>query len=470
MERILLVDDDEMNLMVTEMILSEMGYHVDTASGGAECIDILQKEDYDLLLLDVELLDMRGLKVLEQIREIPRLREIKTVFLTASSHREDMTEALRLGAIDFVRKPVLPEKLIEVVRNALVERPKEVILAVDDEPMSLMATRNFFGIRYDVITASSGEEALTKIREEKPDLVLLDLHMDGMDGLEVLQRIHDTEGCDNLPVVFLTADSDEDTEAEIFKAGATDFIAKPFVVQVAMQRIRRVLQLKHLQDSLHEEVEKKTEALRESNQRMKNLSGQVIRALAGAIDAKDPYTNGHSVRVAEYSKKLAKKLGKTNEEMEEIYNIALLHDVGKIGVAIDIIRKPGRLSHQEYEDIKKHTVIGYEILSTISEMSSLAIGARWHHERYDGTGYPDGKAGEDIPEIARIICVADCYDAMSSDRSYREALSQSFVREEILRGKGTQFDPKIADAMLEMIDADTEYTMRGRCGDENNRT
>ena len=461
MERILLVDDDEMNLMVTEMILSEMGYEVDTVSSGMECIDMLQREDYDLLLLDVELLDMRGLKVLEKVREIPKLREIKTVFLTASSQREDMTEALRLGAIDFVRKPVLPEKLIEVVRQALITRQKEVILAVDDEPMSLMATENFFGIRYEVRTALSGEEALGKIREQKPDMVLLDLHMEGMDGLEVLQRIREMDDCENLPVVFLSADSDEDTEAEIFKAGATDFITKPFVVQVAMQRIRRVLELKHLQDSLQEEVERKTEALQESNRKLQMLSGQVIRALAAAIDAKDAYTKGHSNRVAEYSRMLAKRLGKNDADMEEIYNIALLHDVGKIVIPLHIIQKPGKLTPEEYEQVKKHTEIGYEILSPISEMGSLSIGARWHHERYDGTGYPDGKAGEEIPEVARIICVADCYDAMSSDRSYRKALSQSFVREEILRGRGTQFDPRVADAMIEMIDEDTEYQLRG---------
>lgn len=461
MAKILVVDDDEMNLMLTEMILSEMHYEVTTASSGEDCIAMLMREPQDLLLLDIEMQDMSGLKVLEQIREIPKIKETKTVFLTASSQMADKADAIRLGALDFIGKPAVAEDLIESVRKALLGRRKESILVVDDEPMNLMQTEALFGIRYDVRSASSGPEALELIAQEKPDMVLLDLHMPDMDGLEVLKRIHEMQGCENLPVVFLTADDDVDTEAKIFQAGAIDFIAKPFVMEVAIERIRRLLELKHLQDSLQEEVERKTAALVESNQKIRKLSDQVIRALAGAIDAKDSYTNGHSIRVAEYSRAIARRIGKTSAEAEEIYNIALLHDVGKIGISIEIINKPGKLTEEEYNIIKSHTTMGYNILSTISEMPALSIGARWHHERYDGKGYPDGIAGEEIPEIARIICVADCYDAMSSDRSYRKALPQHIVREEINRGKGTQFDPRIAEVMLQMIDEDKDYHMRG---------
>ena len=139
-----------------------------------------------------------------------------------------------------------------------------------------------------------------------------------------------------------------------------------------------------------------------------------------------------------------------------------MHDVGKIGIPNSIINKPGKLNAEEYTIIKNHVIMGYEILKQISELPALSVGARSHHERFDGTGYPDGKKGEDIPEIARIICVADCYDAMSSDRIYRKALPQFMVREEIERNKGTQFDPKIAEVMLQMIDEDVEYKMKRR--------
>ena len=198
----------------------------------------------------------------------------------------------------------------------------------------------------------------------------------------------------------------------------------------------------------------------ESARKVKRLTKQIIFALAGAIDAKDAYTNGHSSRVAEYAREIARRMGKDADEIEDIYYAAMLHDVGKIGIPRDIIGKRSQLTEEEFEVIREHTVKGEKILKTISELPRLSIGARWHHERYDGGGYPDGLSGNDIPEIARIICVADCYDAMSSNRCYRKALSQRIIREEIFRGRGTQFDPAFADIMLAMIDEDTYYRMR----------
>ena len=187
---------------------------------------------------------------------------------------------------------------------------------------------------------------------------------------------------------------------------------------------------------------------------------QTAEALASAIDAKDPYTNGHSRRVAEYSLKIAKAAGKSEEECERVYFAALLHDVGKIGVPSSIINKKGRLTDEEFEQIKRHPILGGQILSTIKQSPWLSIGARYHHERYGGRGYPEGLKGEEIPEIARIIAVADAYDAMTSNRSYRNAIPQHIVREEIVKGMGTQFDPEFSKAMLHMIDVDTEYTMQ----------
>ncbi len=460
-EKILMVDDDEMNLTVAELVLAELGYAVTTAADGDTAIRLLLASRFDLLLLSSTLNYNKGLDTLTRIREISEIRNIRTILLTESVRRTDMTEALRLGVLKFLDKPLMPETLIAGVKEVLLVGKKDSILAVDDDEMNLFGIRELFGIRYDVRCASSGADALEEIRKSRPDLVLLDFHMPGMDGLEVLQRLRDIEGCENLPVVFLTSDTDADTEAVLFRAGAMDFIAKPFVVQVAMQRLRRILDLKHLQDSLHEEVERKTAAIRESNQKLKSLSNQIIRALTKAVDAKDHYTNGHSDRVAEYAREIARRMGKNPSETAEIYNIALLHDIGKIGVPTALINKPARLTDPEYELIKSHAMKGYEILRNISEMPALSIGARWHHERYDGSGYPDGKSGEDIPEVARIICVADCYDAMSSDRSYRTALPQSLIREEFLQNKGSQFDPRIADIMVQMIDEDKDYEMTG---------
>jgi putative two-component system response regulator len=238
-----------------------------------------------------------------------------------------------------------------------------------------------------------------------------------------------------------------------------DYIQKPFSADVLIRRIGRILELSHYQHFLQQEVDKKTEALRESNRRITKLSTQIMMALASAIDAKDTYTRGHSLRVAQYTRDLAIHMGKSEEEVNDMYYVGLMHDVGKIGIPDQIIKKSEKLTEAEYETVKQHPAIGAKILNNISELPGISFGAHWHHERYDGKGYPDGLAGEEIPEVARIVCVADAYDTMTSKRSYRDILPQSTVRAEIVRCRGTQFDPVIADHMLAMIDMDKDYQM-----------
>lgn len=194
--------------------------------------------------------------------------------------------------------------------------------------------------------------------------------------------------------------------------------------------------------------------------KIEKLTYQSLETLASTIDAKDKYTNGHSNRVANYSREIARRMGKDEAEIIAIYFMGLLHDIGKIGIRDDIINKTSRLTDEEFMVIKNHPTIGYNILKNMTEIPNIEYGARWHHERYDGKGYPDGLKGEQIPEYARIICVADAYDAMTSTRSYRAVMPQEKVRNEIENCKGKQFDPIISQIMIEMIDEDINYTMK----------
>lgn len=193
--------------------------------------------------------------------------------------------------------------------------------------------------------------------------------------------------------------------------------------------------------------------------RFSRLASQTITALSNAVEAKDMYTKGHSQRVANYSKKIARRMGYSEERIDEIYYIGLLHDIGKLGVGDAVINKTGRLSDEEFAEIKRHPEIGYDILKIITEIPDISIGAKYHHEKVNGCGYPDGLRENEIPEIAKIIAVADAYDAMTSNRSYREVMPQEKVRGEIERNAGTQFAPEIAKIMLQMIDEDVEYKM-----------
>jgi len=197
------------------------------------------------------------------------------------------------------------------------------------------------------------------------------------------------------------------------------------------------------------------ERIIDSERRATALTEGFMTALAKAVDEKDHYTAGHSVRVAKIAREIARRMGKSEEELQNIYYIGLVHDIGKIGIQGVIINKKCKLTEEEYKDIKEHTMKGYFILKNVSEMPTLSIGARWHHERYDGKGYPDGLKGKEIPEIARIIAVADTYDAMTSHRTYSSPKDRNTVRNEIIMERGKQFDPHIANILVTMIDDGT---------------
>ena len=329
------------------------------------------------------------------------------------------------------------------------------VVVVDDDVANLkMAGMILSKHRMRVTALRSGRALLEYVKDNRPDLILMDVRMPEMDGFDAMRCLKQqmTPG-QEIPVIFLTADENAESEKQGLELGAMDFIKKPFVPEVLSLRVKHIIELVRLQKNLAEEVEIKT-------QENENLSLRVVQTLADAIDAKDTYTNGHSGRVAKYAREIAARFGYNQKQQDEIYMMGLLHDVGKIGVPDAVINKPDKLTDEEYALIKTHPVKGERILKNIKERPKLAVGARWHHERYDGRGYPDGLKGDAIPEEARIIAVADAYDAMTSRRSYRDILPQEIVRAELIKGKGTQFDPQFADIMLRMMDEDGEYAMR----------
>ncbi len=333
------------------------------------------------------------------------------------------------------------------------------VAIVDDDVSIITLVRGILGKEgMSVAPLTSGKALLDYIRVQTPDILLLDVMMPDMDGIETYKALRDIErelGKEETPVIFLTGNENGDIEEKALELGAKDFIRKPFAPKILSLRVTHCIELNRLQKDLASEVEKK------SRQNEELFLG-IVKSLAAAIDAKDTYTNGHSVRVADYSAEIARRAGYDVSALQRIYITGLLHDVGKIGIPDAIINKNGKLDDEEYAIIKTHPEKGAAILSNIQDMPELSIGARWHHERFDGKGYPEGLVGEDIPEMARIIAIADAYDAMTSNRSYRRSLPQEVVRGEIEKGRGTQFDPIFAEIMLQMIDEDTNYNMRDK--------
>ena len=329
------------------------------------------------------------------------------------------------------------------------------VLIVDDDEFNLRVAGDILKEKYSVCTTQSGEATLKFLEENLPRMILLDLHMPGMDGREVMKKIQKNKMWMKIPIIFLTSDNKPETEQECLVLGALDFITKPFVPMVMLSRIDRIMELVELQNDLEKKLEEKTKLV-------ETVSLNSIMVIANTIDAKDAYTSGHSMRVAQCAAAIARKLDWSEKEVQNIHYVALLHDIGKIGVPDAILNKPGRLNNEEFEVIKKHPVIGNDILKDIHIIRSVAEGALYHHERYDGRGYPFGLSGEEIPQYARIIGIADAYDAMTSNRIYRHKLTQETVISEFEKGRGSQFDPKLTDLFLEMLKGGFDLTKERR--------
>lgn len=332
-----------------------------------------------------------------------------------------------------------------------------MIAVADDDRRDLKVAERILSLHYHVTCLGSGAELIDLAQKDPPDLILLGLNIIGKKGLDTLQKLKANRKTRSIPVIFLTTDCDSETETKAISAGAADLVSRPLTSSLLLARVKNALELSHLQKIV------KSGAVRqgaEGHSNFEKLSMQVVKTLAGAVDAKDKYTKGHSTRVAEYSREIARSAGFSEEDQEKIYMMGLLHDVGKIGVPDTVINKPTKLTPDESDSIQSHPMVGYEILKNITEMPQLAVAARWHHERYDGKGYPDGLAGRDIPDEVRMITVADAYDAMSSCRSYHDVYAQEYIKSEFRNGMGTQFDPKYARIMLDMIEEDVEYCMR----------
>ncbi len=318
------------------------------------------------------------------------------------------------------------------------------ILIVDDNKTNLTLAKAELIDEYQVTPVISGQQALQFLEKKTTDLILLDLLMPEMDGKETMRRIKLNPEWRRIPIIFLTADASPETEVECLKLGADDFLAKPFVPSIMKSRIAKLIELKTLRYNLEQRLEEKTKEL-------ENVTLNAIMTIAKAIEAKDEYTCGHSTRVADCAEELARRLGWDEAECNNLRYVALLHDIGKIGVPDAVLNKPTRLTNEEFAIIKQHPVTGGNILKDIKILPYVDEGALYHHERYDGRGYPYGLKGDEIPIYARIIGIADSYDAMTSNRVYRKKLSTEYVISEFERCAGSQFDPELAAVFVQML-------------------
>ncbi len=319
------------------------------------------------------------------------------------------------------------------------------ILIVDDQLsvcklLSQYLNAQSFRCRHE----TSASLAIKRMQEISFDLAIVDIMMPEVSGIELLKQI--LLQFPRTAVIMLSGLTEVDIATQCLKLGAADYLVKPVnfkqlkaAIHRALERQNLRIRRRDLQNYLQTEIQNKTQEIR-------SLFLSTIEALVGSLEAKDSCTEGHSRRVTIYSLFIGKKLNLDDQLLNNIRITGILHDIGKIGISEAILNKPGSLSDSEFKVIKQHPIIAEQILRSIPQLDEIRKAIRHHHERYDGAGYPDGLKGEDIPLISRIIAVADCYDAMISDRPYRSALSKEIAIDEIMKNKGSQFDPKIVDA------------------------
>jgi putative two-component system response regulator len=306
-------------------------------------------------------------------------------------------------------------------------RPK--LLVVDDEPLNLQVLRQILQQDYQLIFARDGEKALALADTEQPHLILLDIMMPGLTGLETCQRLKQNPQTRDIPVIFVTALADDRDETEGFSVGCVDYITKPVSAPIVLARVKAQLSLVS------------AETLRETRL-------QIIQRLGRAAEYKDNETGLHVIRMSHFTREIALAAGMGFEDAEELFNAAPMHDLGKMGIPDAILQKPGRLTPDEWEIMKQHTQIGAEIIgddkSSLLQMASRI--ALYHHEKWDGSGYPHGLAGEAIPLEARIVALADVFDALTSKRPYKEAWTIEDTVTYICAESGKQFDPELVAA------------------------
>lgn len=323
-------------------------------------------------------------------------------------------------------------------------KQKPLILVVDSAKLALRYMESILMESYEIALIEQGKEVLDYLQCKRPDLILMNANVSGMNGFEVLQKLKSQKNTKDIPVILMMSEKDTESELRGLRAGAMDFVSLPFEPEILKARIAHIIELTGLRRYQAREIAKQREQLN-------RLALQSILTIAHTVDTKDRYAKKHSIRVALYCREIARKMGYNEKEIEDLYHMALLHDIGKIAVEDAILNKASELTVEEYEAVKRHATIGAEILQNTKFIPGVVDAVRYHHEWYDGTGYV-GKVGEQIPEVSRIIAVADAYESMTSDRAYRKRLPKERVVEELIMGRGTQFDPYIVDVLLELLE------------------
>ena len=341
-----------------------------------------------------------------------------------------------------------------------MEERRPIIMLIDDDEISLSLGREMLENKYTVYPVPSGEQAFLILKKITPDLILLDVEMPGLDGYDVIKHLKQDAETKEIPVVFLTSRTDPGNELEGLNLGAVDYITKPFSPLLLIQRIENHLLIGSQKKELTMFNKSLQQMVEEQTREIKNLQNAILNTVSEVVEFRDTMSGGHIIRVLQYLPIMIDEMqrqGLYKDEVESwdretFINAAQMHDVGKIFIGEEILNKPGKINIEEFDEIKKHTSLGLMIIDRIQQMTGnrsflyyARAFAESHHEKWDGSGYPQGRKGQDIPLAGRLMALIDVYDALISDRPFKQLMTPSDAAEEIILGSGTAFDPALIE-------------------------
>ncbi|MCK8058526.1 MULTISPECIES: response regulator [unclassified Fusibacter] len=432
-KRVLVVDDSELHHEHLKNIFMNTEFELEHAFNGEEAIALVNRDVPSLIITDFEMPKMNGVELCSAIRKTKYGYALPIILGTSYTSETIQRDTFNAGADDFICKPFVKEELLNKV-NSYFGKDKRIekILIVDDSEMIRKILQHaLVKIGYTVIEAKDGVEGYNSACKYKPDIIVTDLTMDKMSGYEMIEKIRQTPAISETPCLVVSSMSTEYDKKLAEKLGISKYFVKPFKVDYLL------LEIEHLFLEKYRELALENEFLLDT-----------INTLICALEARDKYTQGHSERVTRYACLIAEKMNLDENEIKIIEAASKLHDIGKIGIRDELLLKPSKLSELEFNLIKNHTIIGKSILGASKTFREVVPIMYYHHERVDGKGYPEGLSGEDIPLGARIIAVADSFDAMTSNRPYRNNLCVDRALKILIDNVDTQFCRKCVEAFL----------------------
>jgi putative two-component system response regulator len=443
--RILVVDDSMAARAGMKNMLSGENVHICLAADGQEALGKAMVQPFDAIVTDVHMPVMDGIELCRRIHSMPQTRSIPVIMVSGMDTDEAINQGFSAGAAAFLSKSEISRLLKKTVKESLTRNcfaKQHTILIVDDSSSIRQFVKDCLtNAGYQTLTAENGKTALQLLADEKPGLILSDINMPEMNGFDFHRAIRADPELASIPFVVMSTNKDYGHIARMIRQGAASYIIKPFEMDQLVILLEKVLSDQYL-ILLKEKERLDTE---------RNDLLNSINSLISALEARDAYTRGHSEAVSKIASGMIAHSGADIEDVEAVAIGGKLHDIGKIGIRDTVLLKPGKLTEEEFFHVKQHPVIGKTILASIESLKSILPIVYSHHERWDGKGYPEGLAVENIPFWARITAVADTFHALTSDRPYRKGLSLEKALQIIEDVKTTQLCPESVDLFFDWI-------------------